>query len=77
VAGKVTAGGAESTAERRQVCTLVYMTDVTRGLCTYIHSESKKQDTNMILIFGEVMGKRTCLQCFDAVGWAAGRASGL
>ena len=21
--------------------------------------------------------KRRCLQCFDAVGWAAGRASGL
>jgi len=26
-----------------------------------------------VLIFGEV----TVLQCFDTVGWAAGRASGL
>ena len=26
---------------------------------------------------GNVLGTFICLQCFDAVGWAAGRASGL
>ena len=25
----------------------------------------------------ELHGYRLCLQCFDAVGWATGRASGL
>jgi len=29
--------------------------------------------TSMVLITGVFV----CLQCFDAVGWAAGRASGL
>jgi len=30
------------------------------------------------MIFAEVTAKKNvCLQCFDAVGWAAGRASGL
>jgi len=24
-----------------------------------------------------IMSSEICLQCFDAVGWAAGRASGL
>jgi len=28
-------------------------------------------------IISEVIISRMCLQCFDAVGWAAGRASGL
>jgi len=30
---------------------------------------------SIIVIIGAVMNM--CLQCFDAVGWAAGRASGL
>ena len=30
---------------------------------------------NIISLF--VYLKRFCLQCFDAVGWAVGRASGL
>ena len=29
------------------------------------------------LIFDYLTVDRMCLQCFDAVGWAAGRASGL
>jgi len=29
------------------------------------------------LIFDEVSDKTKYLQCFDAVGWVAGRASGL
>jgi len=29
-----------------------------------------------IIIIGQFLTK-VCLQCFDAVGWAAGRASGL
>jgi len=35
----------------------------------------KVQCVNMILIFAFYSG--VCFQCFDAVGWAAGRASGL
>ena len=27
--------------------------------------------------FFEILSQKLCLQCFDAVGWAAGRASGL
>jgi len=30
-----------------------------------------------ITVFVDVLHSILCLQCFDAVGWAAGRASGL
>ena len=29
------------------------------------------------IIYFSITGILLCLQCFDAVGWAAGRASGL
>ena len=32
---------------------------------------------NSSWIFVIVLGRLGCLQCFDTVGWAAGRASGL
>ena len=32
---------------------------------------------SFIVIFGTLSFRIGCLQCFDAVGWAAGRASGL
>ena len=35
---------------------------------------SPKRSVNLLLISEQLM---YCLQCFDAVGWAAGRASGL
>jgi len=31
----------------------------------------------LLLLLVVVVGGRRCLQCFDAVGWATGRASGL
>jgi len=31
----------------------------------------------LLLLLQVVVGGSRCLQCFDAVGWAAGRASGL
>ena len=29
------------------------------------------------MYFIKIVSNNICLQCFDAVGWAAGRASGL
>jgi len=29
------------------------------------------------LVISTVLARPPCLQCFDAVGWATGRASGL
>ena len=44
-----------------------------------IHNEAKKEPiffcAYLLLCFCTFV--RICLQCFDAVGWAAGKASGL
>jgi len=37
-----------------------------------VKSDGKKSEK-----FGKVTGKNNCLQCFDTVGQASGRASGL
>ena len=37
----------------------------------------KKIIASFIIIFGTLSFPILCVQCFDAVGWAAGRASGL
>jgi len=33
--------------------------------------------SSLLLVFTGELVSEDCLQCFDAVGWAAGRASGL
>ena len=46
---------------------------------TYIFSDGTKDLQNVVnrlRVFVKLKGQ-LCLQCFDAVGWAAGRASGL
>ena len=37
------------------------------------HNQTHKQQLRVTTTSGDLC----CLQCFDAVGWAAGRASGL
>ena len=44
--------------------------------CQNAHYLQSNQTTN-ILIMNVVQHNHKCLQCFDTVGWAAGRASGL
>ena len=41
--------------------------------------ESRKQLMVLfiLIVVFIIIGDNVCLQCFDAVGWAAGRASGL
>jgi len=42
-------------------------------LCSTCTSHYRRKIVNVCFFFISVV----CLQCFDAVGWAAGRASGL
>ena len=44
-----------------------------------LHSIAAAQKLILIVFYSPTCGRRAivCLQCFDAVGWAAGRASGL
>jgi len=42
-----------------------------------VHSLCNERDDDYYLLFRECCSRCSCLQCFDAVGWAAGRASGL
>ena len=47
-------------------------------LITELHSDSSSIDTpQCCFCFSCVFWQLQCLQCFDAVGWATGRASGL
>ena len=48
---------------------LVHYCTRTRGVIIHL---SKSYANKIVLVF-----IRVCFQCFDAVGWAAGRASGL
>jgi len=45
----------------------------------HLEEESNKNKVGVIKLYFQIMvlDKWPCLQCFDAVGWAAGRASGL
>jgi len=38
---------------------------------------SRNTENSLITILDKCFISSLCLQCFDAVGWAAGRASGL
>ena len=42
-----------------------------------IYHQNKKAKLHELHISLSLLVQRHCLQCFDAVGWAAGRASGL
>ena len=44
--------------------------------CSNIHKHGITQKSFLVNIT-ELLEFLQCLQCFDAVGWAAGRASGL
>ena len=43
--------------------------------CTKIISPVRRKFFTLAFVF--IVSMCLCLQCFDAVGWAAGRASGL
>ena len=43
----------------------------------YSSQATKIGHREKIIIIIIIIMQRLCLQCFDAVGWAAGRASGL
>jgi len=47
-----------------------------RARCPSCHPTNSVKALN-IMIITELLILFCCLQCFDAVGWAAGRASGL
>jgi len=40
-------------------------------------SEANLPKTKEVTVLPQAVCSSVCLQCFDAVGWAAGRASGL
>jgi len=48
--------------------------------CNMVASSLELKHVQLFTLLGKltVLGRLThCLQCFDAVGWASGRASGL
>ena len=58
---------------------VVYLVLKSNGidLGSLLHQCISGVSDSSILILCKYYGDRFCLQCFDAVGWAAGRASGL
>ena len=56
------------------LCDLVSVKDL---LCLIVVSVSYDMVFATDLVYRVVMEMQYCLQCFDTVGWAAGRASGL
>jgi len=44
---------------------------------SYLEVNDTDHSVTLLVIFDEVSDKTKYLQCFDAVGWVAGRASGL
>ena len=50
---------------------LTIITDYISHICCFVTGSL------LMVCKSELLSSDLCLQCFDAVGWAAGRASGL